>query len=103
MAVALIGIVVVLLTVGGADRLAAMLFPTAIPLQLGQWLLIGGLIFIASLIMAPTRSLMQLLLVQTTKLSAFVVMVFFKGALLTLTTLWLMGRKAWRGLKGRPS
>lgn len=95
----LIGTIVLLLTVGGGDRLSAYLLP-GLPPQLGAILLIAALILVTALTLAPTRLLASMAIRGFTALVLMAMSVVLASCLSALRILWDRSRTAWRTLRG---
>jgi len=95
----LIGTIVLLLTVGGGDRLSAYLMP-GLPPQLGAILLVAALILVTALTLAPTRLLASMAIRGFTALVLMAMKVILGTSLSALRILWDRSRTAWRTLRG---
>lgn len=95
----LIGTIVLLLTVGGGDRLSAYLMP-GLPPQLGSILLIAALILFTLLLLAPTRLLANAIIVGIGKVILAALKGLLQACLAALRILWDRSRSAWRTLRG---
>lgn len=99
MPLVLIATIVVLLTVGGGDRVSVWLMP-GLPPQLGTMILIATLILITALTLAPTRLLASMVIMGIATALLLVMRVILTACIAALRTLWDRGRSAWRTLRG---
>lgn len=101
MPILLIGTIVILLTVGGGDRVSAWLMP-GLPPQLGAMMLIAALILVTALTLAPTRLLASMVIMGIATALLLVARVVLAACLAALRMLWDRGRSAWRALRDSP-
>jgi len=99
MPLVLIGTIVILLTVGGGDRLSAYLMP-GLPPQFGAILLIATLILVTTLILAPTRLLASMAIRGFTTVVLMAMKILLGASLSALRILWDRSRSAWQTLRG---
>ncbi len=95
----LIGTLVILLTVGGGDRLSAWLMP-GFPPQLGAMILIAALILVTALSLTPTRLLANAIIVGIGTVILAALKGLLQACLSALRILWDRSRSAWRTLRG---
>jgi len=100
-ALILVAFVVILLTFGGADRLAAWILPT-LPPDVGAIALIALLILVTALVLPPTRLLANAAIIAIA--GAFVVAgrLIIGACISAVRTIWDLGRSAWRTLRDYP-
>jgi hypothetical protein len=101
MALLLVALVVLLLTFGGADRLAAWLLPT-LPPDVGAIALIVCLILVTALVLPPTRLLANAAIIGMGAACVALGRALVSACISALRTIWDLGRSAFRSLRGHP-
>jgi len=97
----LVAFLVILLTFGGADRLAAWILPS-VPPELGAIVLIAALILVTALILPPTRLLASAAIVAIAGAVLAAGRLILSACLSASRTIWRLGRSAWRALREAP-